>query len=118
MYKYTFQNFHSDSVFTKSSDMAVKLTAILLLLACVQGVFLQSVRDRPECEKNESYTDCGNLCEDNCDNRCDEPISQLLFSSMKPSINPECQPGCYCFYGYIRNNDGDCVLNTPAVCGK
>jgi Trypsin Inhibitor like cysteine rich domain len=106
--------------------MAVKLTITILLLASVQNVFLQSAEldhpvnpatPPPLCVDTEEFSDCGNLCEDNCNNRCEPPVFQL-FSSLNSATNPACQPGCYCKPGLIRNLNGNCVMNTPNVCGS
>jgi hypothetical protein len=42
----------------------------------------------------------------------------LPFGNQNTANNPNCIPGCYCAANYIRNYDGDCVLNEPNVCGK
>jgi Trypsin Inhibitor like cysteine rich domain len=110
--------------------MAAKLIITIAILACVQGVFPFSLVAEeqpvvivdpppppPQCGANEQYSVCGNLCEDNCDNICDAPVLQW-FRSLDPSTNTECQAGCYCNSGLLRNRDGDCVVNTPTVCGQ
>jgi hypothetical protein len=86
------------------------ISSFILVIYAIQGVKLQG------CGPNEEYTDCGNLCEDSCANTCD-PSTYLRFSTINPT-NPACVPGCYCKQDFIRDDNGDCVMNKPNVCGK
>jgi Trypsin Inhibitor like cysteine rich domain len=112
----------------KPLALAVKLTITVVLLACVPGIYTQSPTVEPQdfvldppalplaCGANEEYSVCGNLCEDTCSNRCEAPVSTSLAALSLP--NPSCVAGCYCSAGFVRNLNGNCVTNTPNVCGS
>jgi Trypsin Inhibitor like cysteine rich domain len=132
------------SVFTRPLTMAAfKLIVKVLLIACIQGTFslspteappvivvdptpstLQGIDEPtsevanplPACGANEEYSVCGNLCEDTCNNRCDAPVYQSFWALA--STNPNCMAGCYCSPGFLRDLNGNCVLNTPNACGS
>ncbi|GFT40769.1 hypothetical protein NPIL_676141 [Nephila pilipes] len=58
----------------------------------------------PECPENMHYETCGTSCPLTCNNYMDPPkICNLL-----------CNRGCYCNEGYVKTEDGSCVL--PEEC--
>ncbi|KAL7041287.1 hypothetical protein ACKWTF_000707 [Chironomus riparius] len=81
---------------------------------CVKGCFCDKgyVRDnkgncvlekecpKPECGKHETYSDCG---ASPCQATCENPSLPMLCKA-------PCKPGCGCDDGYVRENDGSCVL--------
>jgi hypothetical protein len=64
------------------------------------------INDSPLCEANESYMDCGNLCEMNSRNYGHPPTYDPVYNRKK------CIPGCYCMVGYLRSSKGHCVLDS------
>lgn len=60
--------------------------------------------DPPTCSDNEVYSECG---AHGCLNTCKEPN---LITICDPA--PGCYPGCICAKGYLRDENGKCVLPT------
>ncbi|XP_039439707.1 zonadhesin-like [Culex pipiens pallens] len=59
----------------------------------------------PECAPNEVFSECGTACPDTCAN-LDDP---------KPRpCTRNCVIGCICQEGFVRNDEGQCVL--PSQC--
>lgn len=52
-----------------------------------------------ECYEFEEYKECGSSCPINCENK-DSP----------PSCADQCSAGCFCMEGYLKNDEGYCVL--------
>ncbi|XP_076630667.1 chymotrypsin inhibitor-like [Colletes latitarsis] len=79
--------------------MSRYFVAILLL-----AVVALAAAEEKKCLSNEKWDMCGRMCEPTCDN---------------PNPNPEFCPNlqctsetssCRCEKGYVRNDEGECVL--------
>ncbi|GFU13365.1 papilin [Nephila pilipes] len=57
-----------------------------------------------ECPENSHYESCGTACPLTCDNYQNPPKFCVLM----------CNPGCHCDPGYVKTEDGSCVL--PEEC--
>ncbi|GFY60855.1 carboxypeptidase inhibitor SmCI [Trichonephila inaurata madagascariensis] len=81
-----------------------------VFLALVAGAFALQ-----ECPENSHYESCGTACPLTCKNYQNPPKFCVLM----------CNPGCHCDPGYVKSDDGSCVLpeecssNAPEqVCGE
>ncbi|GFW45573.1 tissue factor pathway inhibitor [Trichonephila clavipes] len=81
-----------------------------VFLALVAGAFALQ-----ECPENSHYESCGTACPLTCKNFKNPPKFCVLM----------CNPGCHCDPGYVKSDDGSCVLpeecssNAPEqVCGE
>ncbi|XP_063962432.1 zonadhesin-like isoform X2 [Lytechinus pictus] len=64
----------------------------------------------PDCGENESYTSCGSACPKTCENKDEEQFCITL-----------CVEGCFCDDGFLRDENGRCVLESecPSTnCGE
>ncbi|KFM65461.1 Histone-lysine N-methyltransferase SETMAR, partial [Stegodyphus mimosarum] len=52
------------------------------------------------CPENQHYTSCGTACLLTCENYRDPPTACILI----------CNPGCHCNEGYVKTDDGRCVM--------
>ncbi|GFR11833.1 tissue factor pathway inhibitor [Trichonephila clavata] len=82
---------------------------LFVFLALVAGAFALQ-----ECPENSHYESCGTACPLTCKNYKSPPKFCVLM----------CNPGCHCDSGYVKSDDGSCVLpeecssNAPEqVCG-
>jgi hypothetical protein len=68
-----------------------------------------------QCGANEQFDQCGNNCEISCANIGEAPEYKSLRDPLSWS---GCVAGCYCNSGYIRDDFGLCVQQTPDTCGE
>ncbi|GFW45563.1 putative serine proteinase inhibitor [Trichonephila clavipes] len=73
----------------------------LILFALVAGALAF-----PECPANSHYESCGTACPLTCDNYINPPKVCVL----------RCDPGCHCDEGYVKTEEGSCVL--PEECSS
>ncbi|KAG5679449.1 hypothetical protein PVAND_009014 [Polypedilum vanderplanki] len=73
---------------------------------CILAEQCPAIEPPPTCSKaHEVYTDCGTACPLTCDNKDSQQICTM-----------QCVAGCFCEAGYVRDNNGDCIL--PEKCPK
>ncbi|CAL1298894.1 unnamed protein product [Larinioides sclopetarius] len=82
---------------------------LVVVLALVAGAFALQ-----DCSVNSHYESCGTACPLTCDNYKNPPKVCVLM----------CNPGCHCDAGYVKAEDGSCVMpetcpsRAPEVCGE
>jgi hypothetical protein len=101
------------AITSQKKNMNTYFCVLLLLIGALQQVQMQFGYYNTTCEINETYSTCGNLCENSCSNICD-----IDFSTFDNLQLFQCQAGCYCSPGYIRNFDDVCVKQQPDTCGQ
>ncbi|XP_066260197.1 serine protease inhibitor swm-1-like [Euwallacea similis] len=77
------------------------MKASFVLLLAVLAIFGRQISSAAiVCSKpNEQYSNCGTPCEETCTY---QPEVCILV----------CKQGCFCKPGYVRNNNGDCILKS------
>ncbi|ETN68862.1 trypsin Inhibitor like cysteine rich domain protein [Necator americanus] len=84
-----------------SITMKMAILALLILPTISNSSSITNRKEKQQCGENEWYDECFN---GRCEGKCSEP---------DPICTLECGPGgCTCKEGYVRNDDGKCVLET------